>query len=114
MNKHSSPVVVVIVLLIGLAAAVGCSEIAIQFQLYICFLPAAAVVMTIAFWLMLLMPSRPSAREVHRILLMEELQRLQTALDHAIRIGDESLEVTIRGWIKEVKAEPDFSFTSWD
>ena len=115
MNKHSSPAIFVIVLLLGLGAALGCSEIAIHIEALRClFVPAIVIVMVIALWLFLLIPARPSAREQHRMSLIRELQSLQTALDYAIQAGNESLEVTIRGGIKEVKAEPDFSFTSWD
>ena len=114
MNKHSSPAIFVIVLLLGLGAALGCSEIAIHIEALRClFVPAIAIVMVIALWLFLLIPARPSTREQHRMRLIEELQRLQRALDYANQIGDDS-EKLIEYRIKEVRAEPDFSFISWD
>ena len=114
MKKHSSPLVFLFELLLGLVAAVACAEIAIQFNWPAFYILSLAIVMVIALWILILLPHRVSKRERRRMELIMELQNLQDALDDAIQLDRAGVYNALKAQIEELKSDPDFKLTSWD
>ena len=113
--KHTSLWIFPLVLLLGLCATIGVAELAITFPAHhFLALTAVGLAMIVSLWIWQLLPPKVSRRERHRMALIMEMNSLQNALDNAIQAGNIPQQNTIQGWISEVKADPDFAFTSWD
>lgn len=115
MNRHSNRPMYFGIIFFQMMWIVGAVWTMVIYPQTICFGVAGIAAMMLAMWNMIkpLMPYKPSRREVRRVRLFNQLWALTGAIQ-SMHGRDDPDRAEIEALIKEIKADPDFAYTSLD